>query len=266
MSYTTLMFDLDDTLVIERAAESASFLAACGCALDYGIEPEEVSRSVQEAARELWTALPVWSWCDGIGISAWEGLWGDFTGDGPQLGLLRSLVGEYREKVWRTGFRRAGVQGAQAARCAEGIYLRERAGRHEVYPGVHETLAALRERFTLVLLTNGAPGVQREKTVRPGLSEYFHHIVISGEFGFGKPDPRIFKYALALTGTAPDRALMVGDNPVRDIEGARRCGIGTAWVNYPGVHFPGEGSPDHEIRAFPELLDLAGLQHPSAPV
>lgn len=258
MPLTTLMFDLDDTLVIERSAESASFLAACDCASEYGIEPETASRAVQEAAQALWTALPVWTWCDGIGISAWEGLWGDFSGEGTQLGDLRSFIPEYRESAWRMGFRRAGIRDADAAVRAERVYREERARRHELYPGVKETLVNLRERFTLVLLTNGAPCVQREKTVRPGLDGYFHHIVISGEFGFGKPDPRIFNYALDLAGAAPGAALMVGDNPVRDIAGARRCGIGTVWVNYPGVPFPGEGQPEHEIREFPELVRIAG--------
>ncbi|MHB9031279.1 MAG: HAD family hydrolase [Candidatus Latescibacterota bacterium] len=256
MPYKTLLFDLDDTLVIERAAESASFLAACECVRELGGDPENASRAVQETAREFWEALPVWPWCDGIGISPWEGLWGDFSGEGEQLGLLRSTIGNYRKQVWRTGLERAGIRNAGTVERAERTYREERARRHEVYPGVHETLSALRERFILVLLTNGAPGVQREKTVRPGLTEYFHHTVISGEIGFGKPDRRIFGHALERTGASPEEALMAGDNPIRDVAGARRCGIGTVWVNYPGAPFPGEGRPDFEIRVFPEILNI----------
>jgi putative hydrolase of the HAD superfamily len=107
-----------------------------------------------------------------------------------------------------------------------------------------------------VLLTNGAPEVQREKTVRPGLESFFHPTVVSGEVGFGKPDRRIFEYALDRTKTVPEEALMIGDNPVRDIAGARECGMGTVWVNYPGIPFPDGGKPDFEIRAFPEIINI----------
>jgi putative hydrolase of the HAD superfamily len=259
MPIKTLMFDLDDTLVIERAAESASFLAACESVRELGGDPENASRAVQEIAREFWEALPVWSWCDRIGISPWEGLWGDFSGEGAELGILRSEIDSYRKRVWSAGLERAGIRDARIAEYAEKTYRAERARRHEVYPGVHETLAALRERFTLVLLTNGAPEVQREKLGRSGLAGYCHHIVISGELGFGKPDRRIFEHALKLAGSKPSHTLMVGDNLVRDIDGAAHCGIKTVWVTYSGPVIPDNiNNTKYIIWYFSALREITG--------
>jgi HAD superfamily hydrolase (TIGR01450 family) len=42
----------------------------------------------------------------------------------------------------------------------------------------------------------------------------------------GKPHPLLFERALRTAGVSPADALMIGDNPHTDIEGARRLGIG----------------------------------------
>jgi HAD superfamily hydrolase (TIGR01509 family) len=49
-------------------------------------------------------------------------------------------------------------------------------------------------------------------------------VVTSAEAGAPKPDPAIFRLALARLGVAPDRALHVGDSPA-DEEGARAAGM-----------------------------------------
>jgi HAD superfamily hydrolase (TIGR01450 family) len=41
----------------------------------------------------------------------------------------------------------------------------------------------------------------------------------------GKPEPSLFRAALAAAQVRPDQAVMIGDNPETDIAGARACGI-----------------------------------------
>ena len=48
----------------------------------------------------------------------------------------------------------------------------------------------------LALLTNGSAQMQRSKIDRFGLAGLFDLILIEGEVGFGKPDPRVYKRAL----------------------------------------------------------------------
>jgi FMN phosphatase YigB (HAD superfamily) len=55
-------------------------------------------------------------------------------------------------------------------------------------------------------------------------------VVDSHCFGISKPDPAIFRHALTLLGTEPERAAFVGDSLDRDIEPAKRLGMMTIWI------------------------------------
>ena len=57
-----------------------------------------------------------------------------------------------------------------------------------------------------------------------GLTHFFHSVVISGEVGVKKPDPRIFDSAFAQTGMKPEEVVYVGDTE-DDTEAARAAGI-----------------------------------------
>jgi putative hydrolase of the HAD superfamily len=86
------------------------------------------------------------------------------------------------------------------------------------------------------------------------VEEHFQHIVISDEYGWRKPHPRIFTDALAALSVEPQEALFVGDSPLDDIVGAKRVGMDIAWVNAPEVELPGGiPTPDYVVRALPEL-------------
>src|SRR5690625_7964560 len=83
------------------------------------------------------------------------------------------------------------------------------------------------------MLTNGAPSLQYEKLkLSPELSPYFDYIVISGEFGEGKPEPAIFEHAINLLEVEKDETIMVGNNPQSDILSATRAGIDSIWFNH----------------------------------
>ena len=105
-------------------------------------------------------------------------------------------------------------------------------------------LQALQGRYRLAVLTNGAPAHQREKLHGSGLATYFEAVVVSGEVGVGKPDPRIFAAALAALAVAPSATVMVGDSIERDIVGAQAAGLRAVWLNRSGMDYhPGEHEP-----------------------
>lgn len=58
-----------------------------------------------------------------------------------------------------------------------------------------------------------------------GLAPLLDAVVTSAAVGAAKPDPAIFRHALALAGAVPERAMHVGDSLAEDVEGARACGI-----------------------------------------
>lgn len=127
----------------------------------------------------------------------------------------------------------------------------------EPLPGALETVEALRERdVRLALLTNGAAAAQRRKIERFDLARYFEVIVVEGEFGCGKPDPRVYQHALSALGAAPSDVWMAGDNLEWDVLAPQRLGVSGVWVNYDGRALPNDATerPDRIVRTLADLL------------
>ncbi len=60
---------------------------------------------------------------------------------------------------------------------------------------------------------------------RVGLTDYFEHVVDSALEGVRKPDPEIFRRALARFGVPAEQAMYAGDIPHVDVDGARGVGM-----------------------------------------
>ena len=128
-------------------------------------------------------------------------------------------------------------------------------------PAVEQLIRRLRDRFRLAIVTNGSGTVQRAKLDVMGYAHLFESIVVSGELGISKPDPLIFEAALSQLNCFPDDALFVGDDPIRDVIGAKRVGLQVAWVDGGrewldvldgnGNSFPER--PDYTIRHVSQL-------------
>ena len=67
-----------------------------------------------------------------------------------------------------------------------------------------------------------------------GLGRYFEHRIYSFDVGFVKPDPEIFREAQELFRVAPEDCVMIGDNPVADIDGALAVGMRAALIDRSG--------------------------------
>lgn len=69
-----------------------------------------------------------------------------------------------------------------------------------------------------------------------------------------KPHPRPFQFALAWLGLRPEEALLVGDSLEEDIQGAKRVGLRTLWLNWGGVSVPpGLLAPDAQVRSLADV-------------
>jgi HAD superfamily hydrolase (TIGR01509 family) len=83
----------------------------------------------------------------------------------------------------------------------------------------------------LGLVTNGPAEVQTAKIELLELRPYFDFALISGVFGFWKPDRQIFEEALSLGAAQPSETVMIGDSPEHDMAGAEAAGILTIWID-----------------------------------
>jgi putative hydrolase of the HAD superfamily len=74
-----------------------------------------------------------------------------------------------------------------------------------------------------------------------------------------KPDPGIYRLAVAKAGVLAEQALFVGDSIRHDVEGPAELGLRTAWLAPGDGADPGSARPDAVITALAEVLDLAGV-------
>jgi putative hydrolase of the HAD superfamily len=162
-----------------------------------------------------------------------------------------------RQEIVVGGLRRLGVDDLPLAGEVARAYAALREEGVSPVPGAIETLRALGERgIRLALITNGPATLQEGKIAAHGLAGFFDCILISGKLGYGKPDKRIFRQALAQLEVEPHGTWMVGDNLEWDVAAAQRMGIYGIWVDASGRGLPPSSTarPDRIIRALAELL------------
>ena len=229
--------------------------------------PKAILFDLDDTLLDMWTAMQ----------RSWEEICADVApGLGCDAGALRETirresalfwaderaVAEYRVKplesrtiVVRLSLLSMGLDESEAEEIA-GRSLRGYLERVAPFPDAIETLEALRSQgYRLGMVTNGSSDTQREKIGRWQLEPYFDEIVIESEFGRGKPDPGVFRQALAGTGAAPDEAWMVGDNLYADIGGAQGVGVHSVWIHRERLQFP-EDPPAHPHRRIGHFDEL----------
>ena len=90
--------------------------------------------------------------------------------------------------------------------------------------------------WRLGILTNGLPATQRAKVEALGLNSRVDAVLYAEEHApGGKPSRAAFDAAVNAVGVAPGQVVFVGDNLVKDIQGARAAGLRTIRVAAPGA-------------------------------
>jgi putative hydrolase of the HAD superfamily len=98
-------------------------------------------------------------------------------------------------------------------------------------PGVLQVLERLQGRTVIGIVTNNEVPEQEEKLDHFGLRPLIDFMIVSAGVGVAKPDPQIFRLALARAGTRAEETVMIGDSWRSDITGARNTGIRPVWFN-----------------------------------
>ena len=130
--------------------------------------------------------------------------------------------------------------------------------------GIEDCLRVLRSlevRIGIVCDVGMTPSTSLRRLLdERGLLPLFDHWSFSDEVGVYKPDPVIFRHALAGLG-APDpaRVAHVGDRTRTDVAGA--LGMGMVAVRYTGVYDDDDEGPpaDHVVARHAELAPALGL-------
>jgi putative hydrolase of the HAD superfamily len=123
----------------------------------------------------------------------------------------------------------------------------------------HDASAALRilreSGWRTALLTNGHPPTQAGKVRALGLESLVDHVVYASEHApGGKPAREPFLEVLRRLQVGPRDAVMVGDDPVNDIEGAHALGIRTIFLARIGrPHHAGADAVVHQLSDVPRV-------------
>jgi putative hydrolase of the HAD superfamily len=234
------LLDLDDTILDDSSNVSSCWLGACVAHQSdmYGRDPVVVYEAI-ERTRE-------WFWADR---------------ERHRIGRLD--LGAARRDVVRLALADIGVDDPGLTHSIGEQYETLRDVGLRPFADAIDTVQWLRQRgCRLALLTNGAALAQRGKITRFGLTGLFEAILIEGEVGFGKPDPRIYTLALDMLQVSPCDTWMVGDNLEWDVAQPQRQGIAGIWVDLRGSGVPPgrDVRPDRIIRRLSDLRQLAALQ------
>jgi putative hydrolase of the HAD superfamily len=122
------------------------------------------------------------------------------------------------------------------------------------FPQTQAILAQLKTRYQLAIVSDAQSPYGLPELRAVGLADYFAPIVISGDYGYRKPDSRLFQAALTELQIPPEEAIYVGNDRFRDVLGARQAGMKTILFCPNGN--PGgspETEPDYNLYQFADL-------------
>jgi phosphoglycolate phosphatase len=157
--------------------------------------------------------------------------------------VVTSMVGEGAAVLVRRALERAGLDPG-TPNALERFLVHYDARLLETtrpYPGMLETLTALRPGYRLAVLTN-KPGRPTLRILQGLGMEKLFSDVTGGDSPHGrKPDPAGLLDLVARAGVTPAETLLVGDSPV-DLATARRAGTRICLARYGfGYRFDGNG-------------------------
>lgn len=227
MPFTTILFDLDHTLLDSDESERLAFADTM---VNIGIESnDEHLATYQRINSSLWKRV--------------------------ELGELSpNEVKHLRFEQLLSVLDLDADAGYMAEHYVEAL------GAHgELYPGARELLDTVVGNAQLALITNGLRSVQRARIERLHLGDYFSAVAISGELGIAKPDPAIFHHLLAeLDHPSAEECIIVGDSLSSDIAGGHNAGIATCWYNRSGSS-SGDANPTIEVTSLDQVVSALGL-------
>jgi putative hydrolase of the HAD superfamily len=216
-----VVFDLDNTLVDFMKMKRRAIEEAIPAMIDAGLEitPEYANKIIDEIYKEQ-------------GIE-YQQVFDEF---------LRRVLQRVNYKILSAGIV---------------AYRRAREAALTPYPHVYSTLNKLMKLGIKMGILSDAP--IKEAWLRLAylnLHHIFDAVVTFDETGERKPSPLPFKKILERLEVKPEEALMVGDWADRDIVGAAKVGMKTAFARYGDTFNTEHHSADFDLKDIRQLEDI----------
>ena len=219
MRFTTIIFDLDHTLLDSDSSEQLAFTQAL---TSIGIDaPEQHLPTYQTINMALWKRVEL----------------GELSPNDVKVERFAQLLAalDIDSNPNELGSR----------------YLEGLGDNGELYPQAQPLLGTLAE-HRLGLVTNGIGSVQRRRLERLDLDRHFSGVAISGEVGVSKPDPSIFSH-LNFADWVPNETVIIGDSLSSDIAAGLNANIATCWYNPSSTSNLGPIIPTIEVQQLSDV-------------
>ena len=223
MKYKVVILDLDNTLIDFDKMENASIIH-CLKTHNLPFDDDKVEAYIK------------------INKMLWEGL---------ELGKYQKPeILTLRFEKWLTQFNLTGDPVSMNETFLAGIV-----DHLTMMESADKLLEYVKDKYIVVMMTNGVTTSQNAKLEKGQLRHYFDHIIISDEVGSHKPDSAIFEHMESLVG-AYDKSeiIIVGDSLTSDIKGGINYRIDTCWFNPKGLR--SDMNITHDIRHLNELFEI----------
>lgn len=222
--YSSIFFDLDDTLLDFKAAEKAAVRKV--------LERNGLPSS-EEAVKKY----------SQINQSYWEKF---ERGEIPKSAIF---AGRFQSFLDFYGY--SGDAAAISKEYSGGLSLE-----HQTVEGAHEIVKLLKSRgYKVYATTNGLSSTQYRRIEESGLGVLFDGVFVSEDAGHQKPEKEYFDYVISnIPEKNKDKMLIIGDSPSSDILGGINSGIDVCWYN------PSCKKTEYEIKyEVKKLLEIADI-------
>lgn len=127
---------------------------------------------------------------------------------------------------------------------------------HDVIDGAEAVLKYVKNNgYTVCITTNGISKTQYRRIAESGLKRYFDYVFVSEQAGHQKPEKEYFDYVMA---NSPEKdkskIIVIGDSQSSDILGGINFGVDTCWLNPKGQE--AVNIPTYEIENILQIKNI----------
>ena len=230
---TTLLWDVDGTLLDFNAAERASMKTLFS---EFGLG--ECTDAMLACYHEINASF--WKRLEKNELSRAEVLTGRFEEFFGRFGIDPQIAPKYNERYQLT--------------LGDTIVYRDDS---------LNLVKGLKGKVKQYVVSNGTVAAQTKKLERSKFGELMDGVFLSEKLGVEKPNIGFFEKVFAVI--RPDdlsKVMIVGDSLTSDILGGMNAGIRTCWYNPEKIPLPGHYRVDYIISDLRELPDLPDLKMP----
>jgi putative hydrolase of the HAD superfamily len=136
-------------------------------------------------------------------------------------------------------------------------------GRFGLFPDTFWTLTKFRKDFKMGIVTDAQRLYCKPELRTLRIEDFFDALAISSDYGFRKPDPRLFHIALAALNAKASESAYIGNKYETDIVGAKAAGLAlTILINQSDKDGEAYGSgpkPDSVARDLSEAFKIVSF-------